>query len=100
MLQAFLLRSIFTEHSREKGERLHHVSFNMNDSPCEERIKSFEQHDLKPAQTGTWLGAARFAFFDTEAAIGMGFKTYHYPNGHQKLEEGFTCFPESAEPKK
>jgi hypothetical protein len=32
-------------------------------------------------QSGYWLWGARFAFFDTEAATGIRFDTYRYPEG-------------------
>ena len=73
--------SIFAEHLNSKGEGLHHVSFNLNGRPWNERIEAFKARGFEPVQSGLWMGAVRFAFFDTEAATGMSFETYQYPAG-------------------
>lgn len=71
--------SIFAEHLKAKGEGLHHVSFDLGGRPWTERIDAFKSRGFEPVQSGLWMDAVRFAFFDTEAATGMSFETYQYP---------------------
>ncbi|MBV6656627.1 MAG: VOC family protein [Devosiaceae bacterium] len=80
LMQPMDEHSIFAEHLRRKGEGLHHVSFTLDGEPWDERIKAFEARGFPVVQSGLWMGAVRFAFFDTEAATGMSFETYHYPD--------------------
>ena len=93
LMQPMDEHSIFAEHLREKGEGLHHISFNMNNMPWEDRIETFKQRGFACVQSGRWLGGVRFAFFDTEAATAMSFETYRYPQGHRDPEEEVTWFP-------
>lgn len=93
LMQPMDENSIFAEFLQEKGEGLHHVSFDMNCIPWDERIEAFSKRGFKAVQTGKWLGEIRFAFFDTESVTGMSFETYLYPEGHTDPENQIVWFP-------
>ena len=85
--------SIFAEHLRSKGEGLHHVSFSLGKRPWPERIAAFEARGFPVVQSGLWMGAVRFAFFDTEAATAMSFETYQHPDDWVDPAEAVTWWP-------
>jgi methylmalonyl-CoA/ethylmalonyl-CoA epimerase len=85
--------SIFAEHLATKGEGLHHISFSLNGLPWAERVAAFRARGFEVAQSGTWLGGVRFAFFDTEQATGASFETYLYPADYQDPEGAVHWFP-------
>ena len=73
--------TIFAEHLEQHGEGLHHLAFDCNDLPWEDRIAAFEKLGFAVIQSGKWMDQNAFAFFGTEEATGAIFETYEFPPG-------------------
>ncbi|KIC22970.1 MULTISPECIES: VOC family protein [unclassified Leisingera] len=73
--------SIFQDFLDKHGTGFHHVAYDCNNEPWEIRISELEKRGFKVVQSGKWQGQNAFAFFDTEAATGATFETYHFPEG-------------------
>lgn len=95
LMQPLDNHSIFAEHLKTKGEGLHHVAFDMNGIPWEARIKAFEDRGFALVQSGRWIGGGgvRFAFFDTEQALGACFESYLYPPNAVEPTDNVRWFP-------
>lgn len=63
------------------GEGVHHLAFDCNGAPWDQRLALFAERGFGPLQSGRWLDLNAFAFFDTEAATTTCFETYHFPDG-------------------
>ena len=74
--------TIFQEFLEQHGEGIHHIAYDCNGVPFEERIKGFKEKGFEMVQGGNW-GGNRFAFFETEATTGTCFETYHFPEGFE-----------------
>ncbi|CAA9520991.1 MAG: hypothetical protein AVDCRST_MAG67-3369 [uncultured Solirubrobacteraceae bacterium] len=74
--------SIFQEHLDRHGEGIHHVAFDVDHRPWEERLAAFEDRGFPVSQSGRFNRENTFAFFDTEAATGTTFETYDIPPGY------------------
>jgi len=61
------------------GEGIHHLAFDCEDRPWDERLSRFAAEGFALAQSGAWRAANRFAFFDTEEATTTTFETYVFP---------------------
>jgi methylmalonyl-CoA/ethylmalonyl-CoA epimerase len=61
------------------GEGIHHIAFDCEGMPWDQRIKLFTDRGFAPTQSGRWLDQNSFSFFDTEAATTTCFETYHFP---------------------
>ncbi|MES0884395.1 VOC family protein [Roseibium sp. SCP14] len=72
--------SIFKDFLDEFGEGLHHVAYDCEDRPWEERIAELERRGFKMVQSGKWNGKNAFAFFETTEATSTIFETYHFPD--------------------
>lgn len=79
LMQPIEGRSIMAEFLEKHGEGIHHVAFDCNGAPWEERIKMFAERGFEKTQSGLWADGNSFAFFDTEAATTTCFETYHFP---------------------
>lgn len=74
--------SIFQEFLDTRGEGVHHVAWDCNGIPMEERIKGFEERGFKMVQSGDWAEGNRFAFFEDEGNVGgMWFETIVFGEG-------------------
>lgn len=71
--------TIFADFLAAHGEGIHHVAYDCNNIPFEERMAEFERRGFRLVQSGSWLGTNHFAFFDTEDATGTCFETYAFP---------------------
>lgn len=60
------------------GEGIHHIAFDCNDMPFEQRIKSFASRGFPVTMSGR-VDASAFSFFDTEGATTTTFETYVFP---------------------
>lgn len=76
--------SIFQDFLDRNGTGFHHVAYDCNDIPWDERIDSLEARGFRMVQSGKWMGRNAFAFFDTEDATGTTFETYHFPDANRK----------------
>ena len=72
--------TIFAEFLDRHGEGLHHVAFDCNGAPFEDRVAEFERRGFTLVQGGSWMGRNRFAFFGTEDATTTCFETYVFPD--------------------
>jgi methylmalonyl-CoA/ethylmalonyl-CoA epimerase len=91
--------SIFQEFLDRRGEGIHHVAFDAEGRPWPERLATFEQRGFPLAQSGRFMDANAFAFFDTEATTGTTFETYDIPHGFEwpEPEEWFPGPPPEGE---
>lgn len=83
LMQPVSGRSIFADFLSEHGEGIHHVAYDCNGIPFEDRIVEFERRGFKMVQSGAWLGKNRFAFFGTEDPTSTCFETYVFSDGWQ-----------------
>ncbi len=74
-------RTIMREFLDRHGEGIHHIAFDCNGIPWEQRLKLFADRGFPATQSGRWLDQNSFSFFDTEAATTTCFETYHFPEG-------------------
>jgi len=72
--------NIFSEFLDAHGEGIHHVAFDCNNIPFEERIEELNRRGFEVVQSGSWLGTNHYAFFNTENATGTCFETYAFPS--------------------
>lgn len=84
--------SIFQDFLNHRGSGFHHIAYNCNNLPWEERIKTFHERNFKLVQSGKWMGRNSFAFFDTEDGLGTVLETYHFPEDW-KYPEPEAWFP-------
>ena len=89
IMQPLSGRTIMREFIDAHGEGIHHLAFDCDGAPWDQRIANFAARGFAPTQSGRWLDQNAFSFFDTEAATTTCFETYHFP-------EGF-AFPEPEE---
>lgn len=71
--------SIYTDFLERHGEGVHHVAFDCNGQPWEERVASFEKNGFPCIQSGVWEGKVNWAYFGTEEATGTIFEIYDIP---------------------
>ncbi len=74
--------SIFAEHLACHGEGIHHVAFDIERRPWDERLATFAERGFPVTQSGRFNHENAFAFFDTEGATGTTFETYDIPPGY------------------
>lgn len=90
--------NIFQDFLDEKGEGVHHIAYDCDDAPFEQRVKEFEARGFKLAQGGSWMGRNHFAFFieDKEDRTGTCFETYEFPSDweYPEPEEWYPSKPE------
>lgn len=70
--------NIFQDFLDQHDEGIHHIAFNCDEMPWEERLKEFEARGFRLAQSGNWEGKNLFAFFATEDATTTIFETYFF----------------------
>ena len=73
--------TIFAEFLERHGEGIHHVAFDCNGLPFEEREAEFAL-----VQSGRWMDRNQFAFFETEGATTTCLETYAFPDDWQYPE--------------
>jgi hypothetical protein len=73
--------TIFQESLDAHGEGIHHIAFDCNGIPWEERVLGFAERGFRNAQSGVFAGGNRFAFFANEAATTTVIETIHFPDG-------------------
>ena len=81
IMQPLSGRTVMREFLDAHGEGIHHLAFDCNGAPWEERLKMFTDRGFARTQSGRWLNQNSFSFFDTEAATTSCFETYHFPDG-------------------
>lgn len=91
-MQPLTGRTIMREFLDARGEGIHHVAFDCDDAPWDQRLANFAGRGVAPTQSGRWLDQNSFCFFDTEAATTTCFETYHFPDGFE-FPEPEQCYP-------
>ncbi len=82
-MQPLAGRTIMREFLDTHGEGIHHVAFDCDGAPWDQRLATFAPRGFEPTQSGRWLDQNSFSFFDTEAATTTCFETYHFPDGFE-----------------
>lgn len=72
--------TIMREFLDAHGEGIHHLAFDCDGAPWDQRVANFTARGFPPTQSGRWLNQNVFTFFDTEAATTTCFETYHFPD--------------------
>jgi len=75
--------TIMREFLDKHGEGIHHLAFDCEGAPWDERVAAFAGRGFGPIQSGRWVDQNRFCFFDTEAATTTCFETYHFPDNFE-----------------
>jgi len=78
--------TIFAEFLERHGEGIHHIAYDCNQIPFEERLAEFARRGFRLVQSGSWMGRNHFAFFETEAATTTCLETYIFPDGWEYPE--------------
>ena len=65
--------------SRPPRRGIHHVAFDIDHRPWEERLAASVKRGCAVSQSGRFVDQNAFAFFDTEHASGTTFETYDIP---------------------
>ena len=78
--------TIFAEFLDRHGEGIHHVAYDCNNVPFEQRIAEFARRGFRLVQSGSWVGGNHFAFFETEDATTTCLETYVFPDGWEYPE--------------
>jgi hypothetical protein len=71
--------NLYEEFLEKHGEGIHHVAFNCNDAPWQERLAAFREHGYEMVQSGLWEGRVPYAYFDTEEDTGTMFEIFDIP---------------------
>ena len=87
--------TIFAEFLERHGEGIHHIAYDCNDIPFEQRIAEFTRRGFPLVQSGSWMGNNHFAFFDTESAATTCLETYSFPEdwAYPEAEEWYPARP-------
>ncbi|WP_294567705.1 VOC family protein [uncultured Arthrobacter sp.] len=99
LMQPLYGPSIFQEHLDKHGEGVHHLAFDCEELPWEQRLEQFTQRGFPSTQSGKFMGQNAFAFFGTEAATTTTFETYTIPEGYQwpEPEEWYPAAPPAGQ---
>lgn len=81
LMQPVSGETIMAEFLERHGEGIHHIAFDCNHIPFEERLTGFKERGFTFAQGGSWMSRNHFAFFETESATTTCFETYEFPEG-------------------
>lgn len=72
--------TIFADFLELHGEGIHHVAYDCNNIPFEQRMAEFKRRGFQLVQSGSWMDKNHFAFFETEQATTTCFETYVFPD--------------------
>ena len=81
IMQPLSGRTVVQEFLDAHGEGIHHVAFDCDGVPWQQRLEEFGRRGFPPTQSGRWLDRNTCFLFDTEAATTTCFETYHFPEG-------------------
>ena len=73
--------TIFQEFLDKQGEGIHHIAYDCNNIPWEDRLAEFEKRGFVLAQGGDFRGENKFAFFESEET-GTCFETIAFREGY------------------
>lgn len=83
LMQPLAGPTIFQEYLDAHGEGLHHVAYDCNELPWEERLAAFAERGFACVQSGCFADGNRFAFFETDAATGAVIETIEFAPGFE-----------------
>jgi len=75
--------NIYWDYLREKGEGLHHIGCAVDD--IEESINTLAQSGINVIQSGTFWKSGKFAYLDTEKALGFVLEISRRPKEEDRL---------------
>ncbi len=81
IMQPLSGRTVMRDFLDRHGEGVHHLAFDCNGAPWQQRLAMFAERGFAQTQSGRWLDQNAFSFFGTEAATTTCFETYHFPDG-------------------
>ena len=81
IMQPLSGRTVMRDFLDRHGEGVHHLAFDCDGAPWDQRLEMFTGRGFAQTQSGRWLDQNSFSFFDTEAATTTCFETYHFPEG-------------------
>lgn len=82
--------SLMSEFLETRGEGIHHVAFDCQNVPQQQRREEFAKRGYPLVQSGIWhgkTGTCEFNFFDTEGAIGTCFESYTFSDDWEEPEQ-------------
>jgi hypothetical protein len=80
--------NIIADFLKKNGEGIHHIAFDLNHIPWDERIRKFEERGFGVSQSGIWAGKCKFAFFDTDAHMATCFESIlFYDNWEEPIPD-------------
>lgn len=71
--------TIFAEFLARHGEGIHHVAHDCNHIPFDQRLAGFADRGFELVQSGSWLGANHFAFFESASFPTTCLETIAFP---------------------
>lgn len=95
MIQPVAGPSIFQEFLEQHGEGLHHIAYDCNNVPMEERVQEFKKRGFELAQGGSWMGDNHFGFFESEET-GTCFETIEFASDWEYPEPDEWFPPQAA----
>ena len=75
--------TIFAEFLERHGEGVHHVTYDCNNIPFEQRLMELKQRGFQLVQSMSWMGENHSAFCETEHATTTCIETYIFPDDWQ-----------------
>lgn len=81
IMQPLFGPSIFQEHLDQHGEGIHHIAFDCDELPWDQRAARFAAGGFPSTQSGKFMNQNAFEFFGTETATTTTFETYLIPPG-------------------
>ncbi len=90
--------TIFEQYLHTHGEGIHHIAFDCEHRPWQDRLAAFNSRGFVLAQSGRFADSNPFAFFDTAGATTTTFETYLFGDGFHwpEPEEWFPAPPPEA----
>lgn len=82
--------SLMQEFLDRGGQGIHHVAFDCNHVPQQQRKEEFKSRGFEIAQSGIWhgkKGTCEFVFYDTEGAIGTCFESYNFSDDWEEPDQ-------------
>jgi methylmalonyl-CoA/ethylmalonyl-CoA epimerase len=77
---------VHQEHLRIHGESLFHLALDFCDSDFVTRLSELQARGFRIVQSATWLGKAKYAFFEAENRPGLLLETVYMPPGFSMPE--------------
>jgi methylmalonyl-CoA/ethylmalonyl-CoA epimerase len=86
VIQPLAGTGVHQEHLRKHGESFFHLSLDFGDLDFSTRLSELRARGFHIVQSATWLGKAKYAFFEAENRPGLLFETIYIPPGFSMPE--------------